>query len=215
MGNERNPIYEIAVILVREENIVPGNPTAAKKKFSIHKEFLVHYSPYFASALAQSQLDSLIVESVNHAAFGHFVHWLYHQNLDMVEQTSTLVTQVNIWQLGQRFSISSLQKCAMDVMHALAPRNLTLGFGLGCHLSHIFEVAASAHCEDLESFLCEVLVKTKQRAVFSVLIKHAGVKLAQRVAMGLKDQDDSSIALDLSPASDHYIPPNHRSRDLM
>lgn len=77
------PPSTLPVIKSEEGQIIIGESDefgAAKEKFTIHKDFLCHYSPYFEAAfngpLEEGKTQSITLDNIQPAVFGMFVHWL-------------------------------------------------------------------------------------------------------------------------------------------
>jgi len=57
--------------------------------FNVHKSFITHYSPYFDSAfngtVIEGSTQTLDLIETPIKALGLFVHWIYTQNLDLID----------------------------------------------------------------------------------------------------------------------------------
>jgi hypothetical protein len=101
-----------------------GRPSS--RLFTIHKDFLCFYSPFFASAFngpyKEGKTQTMILDEIDLEAFGMFVYWLYQRKLPTHTvdfEDVDLVHLANIWILGDRFLIPSLQNNAACRIHTL------------------------------------------------------------------------------------------------
>ncbi|KAN0116934.1 hypothetical protein V8E51_002911 [Hyaloscypha variabilis] len=145
--NLQNPQSVVTVFVTskpappqRQENGESSAPTTRsaspdRKKFTIHKDFICFYSPFFASAFngpykeGQTQIMSLY--EIDPEVFGIFVYWLYHRKLP----THTarlghvdLVHLAKLWILGDRFLAPALQNNAICRMHTIIGEGRLEGF---------------------------------------------------------------------------------------
>lgn len=89
-------------------------------KFSIHKDFICHYSPFFKAAFnsnfkeGQTQEITLDVDEI---AFGVIANWFYTQKiLDTSGKVPLQSVLARVWILADRFLIPVLQNQVMDCL---------------------------------------------------------------------------------------------------
>jgi BTB/POZ domain len=114
----------------------PPNGGPKLTKFTIHKDFICFYSPFFASAFnglyKEGQTQTMTLYEIEPEAFGMFVSWLYQRKLPThtVEfEHVDLVHLVHLWILGDWFPIPSLQKNAVYRMHTVIHEGRSEFFG--------------------------------------------------------------------------------------
>jgi len=104
--------------------IVGRSPEA--KKFSVHKDIIYYYSPFFDSAFngqfEEGETQTMTLEDVEHSVFGLLVFWLYVGDMAQREanneyEYSQTPTQLSkLWILAERFLMPQLQN---DVVNEL------------------------------------------------------------------------------------------------
>jgi hypothetical protein len=111
-----------------KENLInhDQNKQPAVKKFTIHKDFICFYSPFFTSAFngpyKEGQTQSMTLYEVDPEVFGMFVYWIYNRKLPNTTEGSELVNLLHLaklWVLGDRFLIPSLQNKAIFRIHTI------------------------------------------------------------------------------------------------
>lgn len=114
----------------------PPNGGPKLTKFTIHKDYICFYSPFFASAFngpyKEGQTRTMTLYEIEPEAFGMFVSWLYQRKLPTHTgefEHVDLVHLANLWILGDRFLIPSLQKNAMYRMHTIIHEGRSESFG--------------------------------------------------------------------------------------
>jgi hypothetical protein len=105
------------------------------KRFIIHKDFLCFYSPFFASAFngpyKEGRTQTMNLSDIDLEAFGMFVYWLYQRKLPTHTvdfEDVDLVHLANLWILGDRFLITSLQNNAAARIHTIINEGKLEGF---------------------------------------------------------------------------------------
>lgn len=89
-------------------------------KFTLHKNFIEHHSPFFKGAFKndnfiEGQTQSMTITDVEQEEFGIFANWLYTQKLQNEDgQTPNLIMLAQSWILAERFLIPALQNQVMD-----------------------------------------------------------------------------------------------------
>jgi len=102
--------------------------------FYIHKDFICFYSPFFASAFSSSYEEltqSVTVYDTDVEIFGIFNHWIYQQKLLSLTDKSEQLHHLHLselWVLGQRVFVSSLQNKAMNRIFSLICEVITHKF---------------------------------------------------------------------------------------
>lgn len=83
--------------------------------FTVHKSFLCHHSPYFASALAFVNLtdtgvtQTLDTYDVDHEVFGMLLHYLYFQRVEMDRANWRMDISVKLYIMGERYKMPAMQ----------------------------------------------------------------------------------------------------------
>jgi len=110
-----------------------GGPSS--RLFTIHKDFLCFYSPFFASAFngpyKEGKTQTMTLFEIDLESFGMFVYWLYQRKLPTHTvdfEDVDLVYLANIWILGDRFLIPSLQNNAAFRIHTIINEGKLEGF---------------------------------------------------------------------------------------
>lgn len=107
-------------------NIVIGT-LPNEQIFPVYKDFLVHYSPIFASGFASTpDCHTVTFAETDPETFGHLLHWIYTQNLPLEARGCSykhLVLLSGVWELGSRFLISGLQNASMKLIHSVLYNN--------------------------------------------------------------------------------------------
>jgi hypothetical protein len=89
-------------------------------KFSIHKNIICHYSPYFSAAFNGNFVEGKtqrMTLDVDEKAFGVLVNWFYNQVVTSeVGARPPLVTLAKVWMMAEEFLIPELQDQVMDEM---------------------------------------------------------------------------------------------------
>jgi hypothetical protein len=82
--------------------------TAQEQTFLIHKDFICHYSEFFAAAFdgqfKEGQTQAMTLDDIDPAAFALLVDWFYYQRVE--SDGVDLPTLARLWIMGGRFLIS-------------------------------------------------------------------------------------------------------------
>lgn len=117
---------ELVTILVKD--------TLTSKKFKVHKEFAIYYSPVFKSAFnsnfKEGQTQTYELEDTTEGAVQLLVEGIYTQKLDLNVKLDLndleisrievrIMCLVNLWVLADKLLIRPLQNSAMVELQAL------------------------------------------------------------------------------------------------
>lgn len=86
-----------------------------EKSFTVYKEFICYYSPFFDAAFngsfREGETQTMLWEDVEPTEFALFVRWLYTQNvLDVAGHSQPSLWELtNLWILADRLLIPKLQ----------------------------------------------------------------------------------------------------------
>jgi hypothetical protein len=101
--------------------------------FTIPKNLICHYSPFFEAAsnssMVEGQTQSMKLDDIEKSTFGLFVNWLYTQKIENVDgDEMTMLKVLQLWNLGQRFLIPQLQNSAMFLLMPRDARKAAMPF---------------------------------------------------------------------------------------
>ncbi|KAH7304865.1 hypothetical protein BKA65DRAFT_560358 [Rhexocercosporidium sp. MPI-PUGE-AT-0058] len=215
--NLTNP-QEIVTIKVKpEKDSTPTDLMPSQKmikSYTIHKAFLLHYSPYFRVILkllprSPKPMD-LEIDNTHITAFGIFVHWLYYQTLTSLEDVPNSFVLMKVWELGGRFRVPALQNSAMDSLHEYFVSNnntmINTSSPRGWYWEGFFGVARRADVDGaLMRLLRDVLVTTKNEDVSTAMIEHADPYMIKGAFIRMKKREIDSNVCGVGPASDYYV----------
>ena len=92
-------------------------PSSTSEVFTLHLDFLVHTSPFFAAAFtgsfSEAESKSMSLEDTTVAAFGIFQNWVYTQSLP---PECTVKDLVDAWILSDRVLVPALQDDLVDAL---------------------------------------------------------------------------------------------------
>ena len=99
---------------------VTGVNNRRYESFSIHKNFICHYSPYFNAAFngsfIEGETQSLDMEA-NPRVFSVFVNWIYSQKLEEEDiEDLDSDAQFQLWILADRLLVPKLQNATMRLL---------------------------------------------------------------------------------------------------
>ncbi|KAE9376493.1 hypothetical protein N431DRAFT_332001, partial [Stipitochalara longipes BDJ] len=104
-------------------------------KFTIHKDFICFYSPFFASAFnspyKEGQTQVMSLYEIDPEIFGMFVSWIYQRKLPTHTakfEDVNLIHLAKLWILGERFLAPALQNNAICRMHTIVNEGRLEGF---------------------------------------------------------------------------------------
>ncbi|KUJ12520.1 uncharacterized protein LY89DRAFT_688195 [Mollisia scopiformis] len=82
----------------------------------VHKNFITHYSPFFASHFSTS--DHLTIANISPSTFNIFISWLYTQTISQPHQLShpDINVLISLWLLADHFLVSKLQNQIMAMI---------------------------------------------------------------------------------------------------
>jgi len=116
-----------------------ADPAHHNKSFTIHKDFLCHYSSFFNAAFNGSFNESMTkimdFETPSCDSFGLFVDWIYSQKLGDGEGELPCAKElVNLWVLADSILVPALQNKAMEAINEHATKHADLPSGFFVHL---------------------------------------------------------------------------------
>ncbi|KAF2117806.1 hypothetical protein BDV96DRAFT_465107, partial [Lophiotrema nucula] len=91
-----------------------------KTKYYVHKDYLMHHSPYFRKALSGPWIEAeerlVTLEDVEVQPFNVFVHWLYTQAIPTTTDEWVKVSEAKKWKIEM---LPSLEKAFSDDQQVL------------------------------------------------------------------------------------------------
>ena len=179
-----------------------------KREFSVHKSFLCHYSPYFSKLLENTKITEIKVEDDFFDTFGIFVHWLYYQDLGSFETIPDFDSLCMVWKLAERFSVPSLQNCAVDGLHKVVESD---DFSIHARVfssnwESIFEIATEARSDVLRILLRDIMVVTKDTDVLERILVFADREMIKESFTRRVARESNPDVNGLGKPSDYYVP---------
>lgn len=96
--------------------------------FTIHKNIITHYSPFFSTAFngqfleGKTQSMKFEDDDIDFTAFGTFVNWLYTQKVqDATGQPLNLIQSTRLYTLLERFLVKDMAEEVLRNIENLAP----------------------------------------------------------------------------------------------
>ncbi|KAF8857966.1 hypothetical protein BDZ45DRAFT_743784 [Acephala macrosclerotiorum] len=80
----------------------------------VHKNFITHYSPFFAAHFSSS--SHLTIGDINPQTFDIFLSWLYTQSITTPHSRPDINFLISLWLLADRFLVSKLQNQIMGMI---------------------------------------------------------------------------------------------------
>ncbi|CZR52428.1 uncharacterized protein PAC_02305 [Phialocephala subalpina] len=90
-----------------EQEIVTIGLESATNAIPVHKNFITHYSPFFAAHFSSS--SHLTIEDLKPQTFNIFLSWLYTQKITTPYSRPDINVLISLWLLAGRFLVSKLQ----------------------------------------------------------------------------------------------------------
>ncbi|TAQ87867.1 hypothetical protein B7494_g3805 [Chlorociboria aeruginascens] len=142
------------------------------QQFTVHKSFIVHYSPYFAAAFefkAENGDDtSVVYKDATPEAFGLFVSWIYSKSIrGPNNEDPSLADLIDLWILAGNIQIPELQNVAIVDIRKSGPL---------LNAEKLRYVYASTSLDShLRRFLVDQLVRRVPFQQFASLLSHPGL----------------------------------------
>ncbi|KAL9611629.1 MAG: hypothetical protein Q9167_003744 [Letrouitia subvulpina] len=196
-----------------------GHEPGSAETFTIHKELICHYSPFFKAALtgSWSEAESGIVNlpSDSTDVFAVFEEWLYSQTLQLEDtQENNVIFLMELHVFGDKVAVPEFQNAAMNALRFAKLNTQKTGLFKVSEIEYAYQHTSAG--SPLRQFITDIYVWEANMLVFTdnFAIDSYPMAFVVDVIKGYVTQfprpKKSSIPKPYVAALEHYMVPTQR-----